>query len=283
MFFRGFFVFLFLASTGLAPLQATTISIENEPPELVSLRQSYEAGKKTAIEPIEARYQQDIATVEKLSVGRPELKKTITSEYEKQKKAALGNINAKYIKDLEALEQTLIQKRNLKGALVVQEEKERIMNGASVSAISAPQRVETLKTTPPPAASKPKAGPFVYKSDTEGRAGAPGFSKNNIYKFSMNEVRGKTKLTIYASGRGSTNTYGDIYLITPTGQKQKIFDWSPSDFKNSVKDVRSYKKLKPIATMVSEYVTRPGTYKIEFNWQKGVDPLIIKYIELITW
>lgn len=284
MFTRCFLALAITLLSGLATLNAATISIENEPPELIRLRQSYQNQKKSTMQPIDARYQQDIATVEKLSTSRPELKKAIVSEYEAQKSAALKSVNNKYVRDLDALEQSLIQQRNLKGALLVQEEKKRTLSGTgAISPAPTPVATPSPAATPKPVASPKKPGPFLYKSETEGLAGAGSFSKNNVYEFNMTEVRGNTKLTIYASGRRTTDTYGNIFLTTPAGQKIRLHKWSPDNFKDSVKEVSSYKKLKPIVKMVSNNVSRPGTYQIAFEYKKGVDPLIIKYVELKTW
>lgn len=284
MFARCFLAFALTLLSGFTTLNAATISIENEPPELIKLRQSYQNQKKSTLRPIDTRYQQDIATVEKLSTSRPELKKAIVSEYEAQKKAALQGVNNKYVKDLDALEQALIQRRDLKGALLVQEEKNRAMSGAGATApTQTPAAPAPIAIAPKPAAKLLKPGPFLYKSETEGLAGAAKFSKNNTYKFNMTEVRGNTKLTIYASGRKTTHSFGNIILINPAGQKVRVHKWSPGDFKASVKEVSSYKKLKPIAMMVSNHVSRPGTYQIAFEYKKGTDPLIIKYVELKTW
>lgn len=283
MFARCFLALAIILFPGISTLNAATISID-EPPELTKLRQAYQNQKKSTLQPIDTRYQQDIATVEKLSTSRPELKKAIVSEYEAQKKAALKGVNNKYVKDLDGLEQSLIQQRNLKGAILVQEEKKRVMSGTGVSTpTTSPVATPRPVAPPKPAAATQKPGPFSYKSETEGHAGAGSFSKNNVYKFNMTEVRGNTKLTIYASGRKTTHSYGNIFLINPAGQKVRIHKWSPDDFKASVKEVSSYKKLKPIMLMVSNNVSRPGTYQVAFEYKKGTDPLIIKYVELKTW
>jgi hypothetical protein len=283
MFARCFLAIAIILLPGIATLNAATINIENEPPELISLRQSYQNQKQSTLQPIDTRYQQDIATVEKLSTSRPELKKAIISEYEAQKNGALKGVNDKYVKDLEGLEQILIQRRDLKGALLVQEEKKRVMSGTGAVAASTTSTAAPIAVTPRPAAASQSPGPFTYKSETEGLAGAARFSKNNVYKFNMSEVRSNTKLTAYAAGRGSKNTYGEIFLITPAGQRIVVKDWSPSDFSDSMKEVMSYKKLDPIVVMISQYVTSPGTYQVSFEYNKGIEPLIIKYVELKTW
>ena len=284
MFARCFLALAIMLLSGTTLLHAATINID-EPPELTKLRQSFNSQKKSVLQPIDTRYQQDIATVEKLSTSRPELKQAITSEYQAQKATALKGVNDKYIKDLDALEQSLIQKRNLKGALAVQEEKKRVLAGKGTPAptskpVAAPKKPAAA---PKPVAAPKKPGPFLYKSETEGIAGAPSFTKNNVYKFNMTEVRNNTKLTIYASGKRSTNSYGSIILMTPAGQKVRVHKWSPGDFKDSVKDVKSYKKLKPIQLMVSNHIARPGNYQVSFEYKKGTDPLVIKYVELKTW
>jgi len=281
MFARGILSFIFIMMAASASLHAATINIEGEPAELTKLRQAYEMEKRAALQPIVSRYQQDLQTVEKLQTNREELKRALISDYESQKKNATQIVDAKYVQNLDALEKNLIDRKDLKGALVVQMEKKKILSesGASSSTTSTSAPVASIK----PVAATPRPGPFVYSSETEGRAGAPGFSLNNIYKLNVNEVRGNTKLTVYASGRGSKDSYGTISIITPAGQEIAIHKWEPDDFSDAANEVSSYKKLKPIEEMVSQFITRPGIYQIRFDYRKGIEPLIIKYVELKTW
>ena len=41
-------------------------------------------------------------------------------------------------------------------------------------------------------------------------------------------------------------------------------------------------KIRPITKDISELVTMPGVYKIEFNWTGGIDPLVIYRVEVTS-
>ncbi len=124
--------------------------------------------------------------------------------------------------------------------------------------------------------------PKTHISETFGIAGAPVFTKNNIYSFNLQEVGDKSKVVFYASGRKSTKTYGKVWLITPANERFRIHKWSPHDFKRPLSEASSYKRLSPVTTDISKYVTMPGTYKIEFGYTDGIDALGIMRVELTS-
>ena len=124
--------------------------------------------------------------------------------------------------------------------------------------------------------------PKTYVSSVKGLAGAAKFSKNNIYKFNLPKVGANSSLTFWASGRRSTDSTGHVWLITPDGLRKRVGKWKESYFDKAASDASSYKRLLPITDDISELVTRPGVYKVEFEWTGGIDPLVILRVEITS-
>ncbi len=147
---------------------------------------------------------------------------------------------------------------------------------ASQPAIAAPA---------PKPASKPvikKRKPKTHSSEVEGLAGAANFSKNNIYTFHLADTGNVSTLKFWATGRRSIDSTGNVWLITPSGQREKITKWKERHFEEPSTEISSYKKITPIVEDISQFITEPGTYKVEFEWTGGIDPLVIYRIELTS-
>jgi hypothetical protein len=197
-------------------------------------------------------------------------------------------LDKSYLNQLSVLEQNMLNNGNLAGAKAVRKEKQRIDKEL------APVVKKVQSPTPPPAAiapppPKPKPKPVVkkhipktYVSSVEGLAGAAKFSKNNIYRFNLPKVGANSSLTFWATGRRSTESTGHVWLITPDGVRQRVGKWKDSYFDKPASDVSSYKRLRPITNDISGMVTRPGVYKIEFEWTGGIDPLVIFRVEVTS-
>ncbi len=165
------------------------------------------------------------------------------------------------------------------------------VTGAELAAVEAEiadvrARITALGGTVPPlpaaaaAAAKKTHTARDYVSNVKGWAGIPEFSRNNTYGFLLPEVGAKTTLTFYASGRGSTDTFGKVYLVTPDGKQKKIYRWSPDDFEIPVKEARNYRDLKPVRVDISKLVRAPGRYLVRFQYTGGDDPLAILRVEI---
>jgi|GEM_PF-7035755 len=120
----------------------------------------------------------------------------------------------------------------------------------------------------------------TYIKEIKGWAGIPEFSRNNIYDFNIPETGTKSTLTVYASGRNSRNTFGEIFIVTPSGRKKMVHRWEPDDFEIPLKEARNYRDLKPLQVDISEFVKEAGTYQVDFEYLKGDDPLGILRVEI---
>lgn len=129
------------------------------------------------------------------------------------------------------------------------------------------------ETAPPP------REPETVVMTTRGLAGAPDFSRNNVYAFTLKNPGSRTTLTYRASGRRSTDTYGDIFMTTPDGKRHRAGKWQPDDFSESAEEA-GCKGLVPITLDISDYVSAPGPYAIEFRWNDGIDPLVICRVKI---
>ncbi|MEN8136002.1 MAG: hypothetical protein ABFS18_10795 [Thermodesulfobacteriota bacterium] len=190
-----------------------------------------------------------------------------------------------YLKQLVALETSILTRSNQIGAKAVQAEIHRIEEEIrKIPQTSLSAKPAAIAPAPKPA-PKPvikKRDPKTHTSKVEGLAGAANFSKNNIYTFRLADIGAVSTLKFWATGRRSTESTGNVWLVTPSGQRQKITKWKERHFNEPASEISSYKKLKPIIENISKFITKPGTYKVEFEWTGGIDPLVIYRVELTS-
>ena len=207
---------------------------------------------------------------------------SLQSSFVSQKGRLLHN----YLQQLTTLESTMLNSSNLSGANAVKAEISRTREEISkISQTSSPAPTMKVVTSPPKPAPKPviiKRDPKTHASEVEGLAGAVNFSKNNIYNFNLADVGAVSTLKIWATGRRSIESTGNIWLKTPDGRREKVTKWKDRNFDEPSTEISSYRKLKPIIEDISNHVTRPGTYKVEFEWTGGIDPLVIYRVELTS-
>jgi hypothetical protein len=156
--------------------------------------------------------------------------------------------------------------------------------GKLTKAAPAPDPAAVVVAAPKPA-PKPvikKRAAITQVSEVEGWAGAASFSKNNVYTFYLPDVGTYSTMKFWATGRRSIDSTGNVWLVTPAGHREKISKWKDRDFEEPATEISSYKKIAPIIVDISELVTKAGTYKIEFEWTGGIDPLVIYRVELTS-
>ncbi|MBU0481603.1 MAG: hypothetical protein KKG47_10915 [Proteobacteria bacterium] len=197
-----------------------------------------------------------------------------------------------YSRELSELEKTIAGQSDNTGLTEVRNEIQRVdVQLKSLTALANYQPVVNPavapepEKTPAPVLTKTieKAHqPTTHVNNTKGFAGAPKFSKNNIYSFNLPETGKQSNLTFYATGRRSVETEGLVWLIGPDGKKEKVTKWKAKDFKSSATEIKSYEKLDPITEDISDLVAEPGQYKVEFEWTGGIDPLVIFRVELTS-
>lgn len=215
-------------------------------------------------------------------------------------------VKNQYIIDLKRLEDQLIRQNNLAGALVVQTERNKNM-GISAPSITTPAAQTVMAAVKPPAAKgeekkaapavkdAPKqapapshklsaASPQIYASQTKGLAGSGSNIFNNIYAFDIQLFGKQSWLSFNGYGRKTNNSFGEVYLITPAGQRHQVASWSPDQLKASnYYGVKSAKDVKAIKTDISQLINATGTYKVEFTYRDGNEPLTIYQVEIKTW
>jgi hypothetical protein len=146
------------------------------------------------------------------------------------------------------------------------------------------------KPTPKPVAAKPVPKPALKKEHTpqthvssiQGLAGNAQITKNNVYTFNLPGIGKTSTLAFWATGQSSIDTYGKVWLITPRGRRVIVGIWKESYFKQPSTEISSFYKLKPITENITKKVNGPGTYKIEFEWTDGKDPLVIYRVEITS-
>ena len=156
-----------------------------------------------------------------------------------------------------------------------------------------------VKPTPKPVVTKPAPKPVVakptpkpkiekehtpqtYISSVEGVAGNSEISKNNIYTFDLPSIGKSTTLAFWATGKNSIDSYGEVWLVTPVGRRSFVRIWKESNFKQPSTEISSFYMLKPFSDDITKKVSEPGTYKIEFEWTGGKDPLVIFRVEITS-
>ncbi|MFN2365167.1 MAG: hypothetical protein ABR523_01740, partial [Desulfurivibrionaceae bacterium] len=165
---------------------------------------------------------------------------------------------------------------------------------AKVSASPAPKpapkpvvKKAAPKPQPVPAAEKKadppqKHSPQTHVSSEQGLAGPPEVNGKNVYTFELPGLGETTTLAFWATGKESLDSYGKVWLITPEGRRNIIGIWKESYLDKPSNEVYSYYNLKPIAEDITRKVTTPGTYKVEFEWTNGKDPLVIYRVEITS-
>ncbi|NTV14123.1 MAG: hypothetical protein HGA96_09390 [Desulfobulbaceae bacterium] len=192
---------------------------------------------------------------------------------------ALQPLLTSYRRQLDELEKTLQHANDADGAKMVQQEREALDRElVELSKAVEVQPVVAIPPPPPPMRHEPR----TLINSVQGLAGATSFSENNIYTFSLPEVGNTSSLTFYATGRRSPDSYGNVWLVTPEGKKEKVTKWKSSNFTTPATEVKSYQKLKPIISDISDHIKLPGKYQVEFEWTDGVDPLVIYRVELTS-
>ncbi|MBU0481605.1 MAG: hypothetical protein KKG47_10925 [Proteobacteria bacterium] len=132
-----------------------------------------------------------------------------------------------------------------------------------------------------PAAARTSARTHV--DETRGIAGPKSVRKNYAYAFNLDKLGKKTTLTFYAAGRHSNDTFGKIWLINQNDRPVKIGKWKSADFSKTADKVSSYRELEPVTIDISDSLTKPGSYKIEFEWDDfGKEPLEIFRVEIAS-
>jgi len=201
---------------------------------------------------------------------------------------AMRPLLASYQQKLDELSTRFRQEGNEEKAREAQEEK-ALIEAELARLIKAEEETRVPAVPVPVASSQPsqeqaavKRVPKTYVSSTRGLAGAASFSENNVYEFTLPEVGPVSTLTFYATGRRSLDSVGNVWLLTPTGEREKVLKWKENYFKDPSTEVESYKKLKPIREDISEYVKVPGTYRVEFEWTGGIDPLVVYRVEITS-
>jgi len=124
--------------------------------------------------------------------------------------------------------------------------------------------------------------PETHVSSVPGLAGKDNENKHNIYTFELPGIGKTTTLAYWATGRNSTDTYGKVWMINPEGRRIILSIWKESYFQKPSTEVSSYYDLKPITERLTKKVSGPGTYKIEFEWTEGKEPLVIYRVEITS-
>ena len=148
----------------------------------------------------------------------------------------------------------------------------------------------TTTPAPPSAATAPAPKPLTpvlrsqqtKVSSVQGLAGGNKSSHNNIYPFTLSEVGPTATLTYYAAGRRSKDTAGIIWLVTPSGLREKIGVWKNGQFELAQPIPPPHNTLTPVVIDISNVVKIPGDYQVEFEWTDGIAPLIIYRVELTS-
>ncbi len=190
-----------------------------------------------------------------------------------------------YLSQLATLETYLLTNRDPSQAAEVKAEINRIQNELRMIPQASPSSQPAIAAPAPKPAPKPvikKREAKTHSSEVEGLAGAANFSKNNTYTFQLTDIGNVSTLKFWATGRRSIDSVGNVWLTTPSGQREKITKWRERNFEEPSTEISSYKKITPIVEDISQFITEPGTYKIEFEWTGGIDPLVIYRVELTS-
>lgn len=273
---------------------------------------SLESARDLEVSKIQNQYNERIEALKKEAVSIIERKYQVV--FDNFKNNSAKNVKNQYILDLKRLEDKLIRQNNLAGALVVQNERNKSMgiSSPSLAAVPAPaaptaavaptappvapvkaapveaKPVEPVKAAakaaPAPAGKLSGDNPQTYSSKTQGIAGSGANVVNNIYAFDITQFGGQSQLSFNGYGRETNNTSGDVYLITPAGQRHQVATWSPAQLKASnYFGVKRAQDVNPVTADISAFITTAGTYQVEFIYRDGNEPLTIYQVEITTW
>ena len=153
-------------------------------------------------------------------------------------------------------------------------------NPAPVAPAAVAQAEPAPVPTPAPVQKAKPHTPLIIAMTQRGLAGSVDYSKGNIYPFTLGETGPKSNLTYWATGHRSTDSYGEIWLSTPDGERHRIGKWKKSYFDTPAAEIKKYSQLKPVSIDISDYLTTPGDYNVEFHWTDGIDPLVIFRVEI---
>ncbi|PLX49045.1 MAG: hypothetical protein C0613_09210 [Desulfobulbaceae bacterium] len=280
-------------------------------PVLTKQIASLENARDLEIRKIEQRYNARINALRKEALAKVERKyQTLFDSYKNKNARQIKN---QYIMDLKTLEDKLIRQNNLAGALVVQTERNKMMGlsspgtgAAKTAEKKAPARPAAAVAPAPkasPAAPKARsagkaktekvtaptrqasaAKPLIYANDSKGIAGSGNNVKNNVYSFAIEQFGEHAWLSFNGYGRETNNSYGEVYLVTPSGQRHQVTSWSPDQLQaTNFYGVNGADDVRPIKTDISSLVNSKGAYKVEFLYRDGNEPLNIYHVEIKTW
>ncbi len=279
-------------------------------PALTKNVASLENARDIEVKKIQTLYNDRIEALKKEALVSVERKYQVV--FDNFKNQSSKNVKNQYIVDLKRLEDKLIRQNNLAGALVVQTERNKAMGisapavttaaaPAVVKAVTPPAKpvVKKAEAPTPPAAPAQKqiatqaaassrklspTNPQVYNSQTQGLAGSGSNVSNNIYSFDVQLFGNQAWLSFNGYGRETNNSFGEVYLITPAGQRHQVASWSPDQLKASnYFGVKSAKDVQAIKADISQYMNATGTYQVEFTYRDGNEPLTIYQVEIKTW
>ncbi|MEN8256687.1 MAG: hypothetical protein ABFS09_02380 [Thermodesulfobacteriota bacterium] len=258
---------------------------------------SLENARDIEIKKIQTLYNERIMALKKEAVNSVERKYQVVFDNFKNKSSK--NVKNQYIIDLKRLEDKLIRQNKLAGALVVQTERNKSMGitAAAPAAKAAVPKVARKKAAPvkkaasvqkqrtKKAAAKLSAtNPKSYRSNTKGLAGSGSNISNNIYAFDIQVFGNQSWLSFNGYGRKTNHSFGEVYLITPAGQRHQVASWSPEQLKASnYYGVKGANDVQAIKTNISQFIKSQGRYKVEFSYRDGNEPLTIYQVEIKTW
>lgn len=273
-------------------------------PTFIKKVSSLEKARDLEVKKIQALYNDRIGALKKEALNSVDQKYQVVFNNFKNK--SVKNVKKQYIVELKRLEDKLIRQNNLAGALVVQTNRNKAMGlTGSNTATPAPApkkapapvtktavKKSAAKTAPPapkkvaaPAARKLSAAqPQTYTSKAKGIAGSGSNNTNNTYAFDVQLFGNESWLSFNGYGRKTNNSFGEVYLITPSGQRHQVASWSPKQLKpTNYYGVESAKDVQPIKANISEFVKATGTYKVEFTYRDGNEALHIFQVDIKTW
>ncbi|MBU0681185.1 MAG: hypothetical protein KKD73_07170 [Proteobacteria bacterium] len=271
-------------------------------PALTQKISSLESARDIEVKKIQTLYNDRIEALKKEAMDATERKYQVV--FDNFKNNTAKNVKNQYIVDLKQLEDKLIRQNNLAGALVVQNERNKSM-GLSTTAVTSPvaAAVAAAPVVAPSAPAKPapvekkatqtasasssklsSANPQSYISKTQGLAGSGSNVVNNIYAFDVQLFGNESWLSFNGYGRTTNSSFGEVYLITPAGQRHQVASWSPDQLKaTNYFGVKSANDVQPIKADITQFVNATGTYKVEFIYRDGNEPLTIYQVEIKTW
>lgn len=268
---------------------------------------SLENARDVEVKKIQGLYNDRIMALKKEVLDSVERKYQVV--FDNFKNNSGKNVKNQYIVDLKRLEDKLIRQNNLAGALVVQTERNKAM-GLSTPAVAAPAPVAVAPVAKPVPAPKPvvkpaappvvakaapapaaapshklsNATPQLYASQTKGVAGSGSNVSNNVYTFDIKLFGKQSWLSFNGYGRETNHSFGEVYLITPAGQRHQVASWSPDQLKaTNYFGVKSAQDVQPVKADISQFITEAGAYKVEFTYRDGNEPLTIYQVEIKTW